>query len=265
MPGKEGFVNRRNRGLMLIALGLVLALGTGALVYYVLQLQSSTAAATARSQVMAEMAQTAPPMVKLPVARATLAQGHKITADDLEVKEFPENLVATGAVTQTELLVDRMLVRAVAQGETFQRNMLLGDASASLSQQIKPGQVAFAFPIVDLLNQSSLVNDGDHVDLLLTMQPVSEDGTPIGRKFTALTLQNIEVMKVIRPVDDNGKPGEPSALVCSVKPDEAVMLKHIKDSGGVIDFALRSPVDTEPFVAPAVDGAQLLARFVRGQ
>ena len=87
--------------------------------------------------------------------------------------------------------------------------------------------------------------DGDHVDLLITLPLTGLRPTRPKRmlgKVTALTLQNIEVYKVLRTAKQEDQPeGAPTALMCSVTPADAVILKYAKDSGGMIDFALRSP------------------------
>lgn len=254
----------RRSGWILLTLGLVLAIGAGALVYVTLQQQSEAAAKLAREQAMEEVKreiQTVP----LPVAAHAIEPGRPLTTADFVTKDFPVDLVPTGAVTSTVELENRILLRPVGQGETIQRGLLLGESGTALSQQIKQGHVLFAFPIVDLMGQSNLIEDGDRIDLLLTVPPTTlPDGTTTSR-VSALTLQNIEVFKVLRPVDEEGNQGAATALLCSMTPEDAVMLKFIKDSGGTIDFALRSPLDIDPFTAPPVDDAVLTDRYLQKQ
>ena len=99
------------------------------------------------------------------------------------------------------------------------------------------------------------------MDLLLTIQVKSPDGQD-GGKATAITLQNIEVFKVLRPqATEEEKQPKATALLFSMKPEDAVMVKFAKDTGGTIDFTLRSPLDEDTFKAPAVDDAELLRRY----
>lgn len=245
----------RRKGWMFFAIGLLLALGAGAMVFVVLQQQAAAAAELSRQQVLAELAP--PPTIKLPVAARPLDPGVKIGSTDYVMKPFPLDLVPINAITDTVNIDGKLLVRGVGQGETFHSDQFLGGQGATLSQQIKQGFVLFAFPIVDLMSQSDVVKDGDHVDLLITLPSAvanSDNSTPDAGKVTALTLQNIEVYKVLRTAKQDDKPeGAPTALMCSVTPSDAVILKYAKDSGGVIDFALRSPADAEPFTAPFVN------------
>lgn len=253
----------RRKGWMFFVIGLILALSAGAMVFVVLQQQADAAAKQQREQVLAELAP--PPTAKLPVAARPLEPGLTVSSADYVLKDFPLDLVPINAITETVNLDSKLLVRAVGQGETFNSAQFLGGQGATMSQQIKQGFVLFAFPIVDLMSQSDVVKDGDHVDLLITLPSEtgsSDASSPDASKVTALTLQNIEVYKVLRTVQQEGKPeGIPTALMCSVTAADAVILKYAKDSGGVIDFALRSPADNEPFTAPSIDRSQFDEKY----
>jgi Flp pilus assembly protein CpaB len=174
--------------------------------------------------------------------------------------------VPVSAISETVNLDSQLLVRPVGQGETFRSDQFLGGQGASMSQQIKQGLVLFAFPILDLMSQSDVVRDGDHVDLLITLPAAvatPDAATPDAGKVTTLSLQNIEVYKVLRTTKKEDQPeGAPTALMCSVTPADAVILKYAKDSGGVIDFALRSQLDTEPFTAPFINRAEFDKKYI---
>jgi pilus assembly protein CpaB len=254
----------RRKGWMFFVIGLILALSAGAMVFVALQQQADAAAKQQREQVLAELAP--PPTTKLPVAARPLEPGLTISPADYVLKDFPLNLVPINAITDTVNLDSKLLVRSVGQGETFSTAQFLGGKGATMSQQIKQGFVLFAFPIVDLMSQSDVVKDGDHVDLLVTLpaiQPGADGAAQENGKVTALTLQNIEVFKVLRSASQEDQPeGAPTALMCSVTSADAVILKYAKDSGGVIDFALRSPADSEPFTAPSIDRPQFDQKYM---
>jgi pilus assembly protein CpaB len=249
---------------MFFALGLILALSAGAMVFVVLQRQ-----AEAFEQEKKDALEEKIPTTQLPVAARPLEPGMTISSADYVMKDFPLDLVPLNAITETVSLDSKLLVRAVGQGETFRSDLFLGAEGATLSQQIKQGFVLFAFPIVDLMSQSDVIKDGDHIDLLLTL-PLKEirgDNTDqdLGQA-TALTLQNIEVFKVLRTSKTEDQPeGAPTALMVSVTPADAVILKYAKDSKGTIDFALRSPADTEPFTAPHIDREEFSRKYLISQ
>lgn len=246
----------RRKGWMFFALGLILALSAAAMVFIVLQ----------NAEAKQPVAAPPPPTTKLPVAARPLDPGVKISAADYILKDFPLDLVPVSAISETVNLESQLLVRSVGQGETFRTDQFLGGQGASMSQQIKQGMVLFAFPIVDLMSQSDLVKDGDHIDLLLTLplkELRSDDTEKDLGQATALTLQNIEVYKVLRTAKQEGQAeGAPNALLINITPADALILKYAKDSGGVIDFALRSQLDTEPFTAPYVDRTEFSNKYL---
>lgn len=252
-------MNRRH-GWILLVFGLLLAVGTGGLVFFVLQQQQ---------QALAEQALTlggeaeVVPTLRLPVAARPLQPGTVISADDFLLKEFPLDLVPVAAITETIELESQVLVEPVGQGETFNPTKIAGESAEKISQRLPAGFVLFAFPIADLLSEANVVQDGDHIDLMVTLQVPSTDGTQT-TSVTAFTLQNIEVLRVLRPGDAEAEEGSdvrPISLLLAVTPEDAVLLKHVKDSGGVLDFVLRSALDQEPVEIPPVEREDLLARY----
>ena len=251
----------RRKGWMFFALGLVLALSAAAMVFVVLQ----------NAEAKPSEGPLPIPTTKLPVAARPLEPGMKLSSADYIMKDFPLDLVPVSAITETVNLDSQLLIRPVGQGETFRSDQFLGGQGSSMSQQIKQGMVLFAFPIVDLMSQSDVVRDGDHVDLLLTLPLKGLRGEPTEAEkdlgqATTLTLQNIEVYKVLRTTKKEDQPeGAPTALMISVTPADAVILKYAKDSEGKIDFTLRSPLDTAPFVAPSIDRAEFSRKYINSQ
>ncbi len=251
-------MNRR-RGWMLLTLGLVLALGTGVATFFLLQRQRDVLAEQAQASIAEAQAPVA--TLRLPVAARPLAPGTLLTAEDLLLKEFPLDLVPAAAITVTVDLDSQLLAEAVGEGETFSISQLAGDTATRASRRLPAGQVLFAYPITDLLSQSNVIEEGDHVDLLLTLPISTPDGTAIG-PVTTFTLQNITVFTVLRTIGEDGeRNGDAVALLLSIAPEDAVLLKHVKDSEGVIDFVLRSILDDEPVDVPPVDREDLIARY----
>ena len=245
----------RYRGWILLGLGLFLALGAGVMTFFVLQQQRTSAEEESRRTALQALQI---PTTRLPVAAHTLEPGVILGAADYVLKDFPTDLVPASAITQTESLQSQIITQAIVQGETFRSDKFLGSTGATMSQQIKPGKVLVAFPIIDLLSQSDLVHEGDRVDLLLTIAAQKEEQS----KTSAFTLQNIEVFKILRPAGDDAKEKAATALLCSMSPEDALMLKFIKDSGGTIDFVLRSALDAQPHTVPAITMQELTQRYL---
>jgi len=108
--------------------------------------------------------------------------------------------------------------------------------------------VLVTFPTNDALTASGLVQVGDRVDVLATVAGGADGRT------TQKTVQNIEVLAVA------GR-DQTRALVFSVDHQTALVLKYLRDSGAVIDIALRARADTDAVRTQAVDLIYLTQSF----
>jgi pilus assembly protein CpaB len=171
--------------------------------------------------------------------------------------------VPVGVITDVNALGGQILVERLGEGEFFRPSQLANSAEGPLSQQIPEAKVVMAFPVADLLNQSKVINAGDHVDLLLTIdvQEGTDTETHVGRS-TSYTVQNIRVVKIVRPTPTEDQPNpEPSAVLFELTPQDAVIVKFVKDSGGTLDFTLRSATDTSVFETDAINQDYLFDNY----
>lgn len=252
-------MNRR-RGWIVLTFGLLLAIGTGAMVFMILQQQQRALLERAQSMAVVE----APPPVatlQLPVAARPLLPGTVLTAEDFLLKEFPLDLVPVEAITTTISLESQIIVEPIGQGETFSTSKFAGSANATPSQKLKQGYVLYAFPIEeDLLSTTTIIRAGDRIDLTASLLISAADGAT--SPVTFFSVQNIEVFEVLRPGDvEENSDVRPITLLLTVTPEDLVLIKHIVDSDAYIDLVLRSPLDTEPFEVPPVNREDLIARY----
>lgn len=251
-------MNRRY-GWLFIGLGAILAISTGLLVFYLIRQQELRAIEQARQEVQLA-AQRSAATIPIPVAARSLEMGALISSTDLVVKEFPVDLVPPTAITSPQELENQITIVPIGAGEFFTARSLASATDAPISSQIPAGKVLFAFPVLDLLAELDIIRPGDRLDLLLSV-PVEVD---LGRDpiiATGVTLQNIEVFRVIHPTVTDGSETAPVSLLLLVDPAEAVLIKQVKDVGGVVDFTLRSIRDREPFTAPSIDTDALMSRY----
>lgn len=247
----------RRRGGILMTLGLILALVTGGLVYYMLRQTASAAANTQVPEV------TPVPMQPIPVAAHPLSAGATISDTDVMMRDYPIDLIPVGVVTQTAGLSGQMVIDSVQEGEFFRPAQLAASAEGQLSQTIEQSKVVMAFPVDDLLSKSLVVREGDRVDLLLSLDVQENTDTELRQgKATSYTVQNIEVVKMVRdqPTEDNPNPPI-QAILFEMNPQDAVIAKFVKDSGGMLDLTLRSSVDPEPYVTNAINQDFLIDNY----
>jgi pilus assembly protein CpaB len=245
----------RRRGWILVTLGLVLAVVTGTVVYYLLQQAAPVAA-------VVENPPTPVPVVSVPVAARPLTLGTTISDTDVLFRDVPQDVPLVNVITDTETLVGQTVIAPVAEGEFFRPAQIRNDNSP-LSTQITPEKVVLAFTSEDLLNKAKVLREGDHIDLLLTLGVTEESATETrSGQATNITLQNILVFRIVRdqPTEENPQP-DPKSLLFEMAPQDAVVAKFIKDSGGIIDFTLRSPQDVDTFNTEAINQDYLFDNF----
>jgi Flp pilus assembly protein CpaB len=207
-----------------------------------------------------------------------------IRADALAIKAFPAAYAPPGVATKiediegkfaaTNLVRDQIVL--ATQATTTRR-------TANLSASIPPGKVAFWMPLPDLLVQSGGLQAGDHVDILLSLAMTVPSSVGVvgnsGREeitgvTTQTTLQNVEVFfagaanSADLPPDAAPAPGaapagkQPSKVVAFLlDPQDAVLAKWVKDSGGVIDLVLRSDSSAEPHQTQSVNADSVIEQF----
>jgi pilus assembly protein CpaB len=128
-----------------------------------------------------------------------------------------------------------------------------------------------AFPAEDLMSREKMVQRGDIVDIFATftekVKTVGDTGTtdenaePELRTFTVDTMQNLNITALILDVIEGesntallGGGGETTTQVANIRayllalnPQDALILKHLKDTDAVFDFVLRSPTSNLQF------------------
>jgi pilus assembly protein CpaB len=256
----------RTKGWIWLSLALVCALSAGALTYFLLQRQATE---TERLIQEAQANAAVVPVVEtvdLPVATRDLERGMMLVAQDFTLKPFPLELAPAIAITDTALLDGQILAERVTQGDFFRENALYGGGGGPLSSDIEQGRTVIAFPIVDLFTGTGLFVEGDRIDMLLSISAAGADadGEQASENLTGYTAQNVRIMRILSPTptQENPRPA-PTALLLELDPADAVMVKKIKDIGGTIDIALRSPLDEDAFPVPPVTDRDLF-RLMQG-
>ncbi len=228
------------------------------------------------------------------VARQPLAANTFIRADNVTVEERQE--IPSGAAVRVQDVLGKMTLRDIAQGEIIRMQDLTSfglttglTGTRDLPLLLGDDKIAVALPADDILSQWGAVLPGDHVDILFTLDVVLE--TPMfienletpeeGELYQALerdqsqdnvsvlTLQNLEVLQILEEPQPEGvqatQEGPPQlprrALVLKIDPQDAVVLKYLRDSVGAVDVALRSPTNNTLFNVQPVNINYLALRY----
>lgn len=200
--------------------------------------------------------------------------------------EVPIELVPPGALSAKDAVVGKITKIALAAGEMVLEHHLADPTKTSkdLAFTISDDQVIMAFPATDLMSQINILQAGDLVDILVSLEvpllpaQAQSAGAPgqepkaENEMFTFSALQRITIQAVVvkvtparttstsaarttttagatpQPTPTPVPPEiEPQAILLALSPQDALVLKHLKDAGGVIDIVLRAPTSTQLF------------------
>jgi Flp pilus assembly protein CpaB len=245
-------------------------------------------------------APTPPPPLTEQVVVTThdLALGAVINTSDVTLAEVPVELVPRGAMMSIEEVTGRISKIPLIAGEMVLDHHLADPTNRirDLAFIIEDNQVLIAFPINNLLTNLQLVQRGDVVDILVSIDeavPVEQDGfvapedqEPETRLFTFDALQRVVISAVVvqivgeneqRNTAQNIVPGteatpqptaipsrsqtNPQAIMLALDPQDALVLKHLKDAGANFDFVLRAPTSDQIFELDPVMPEYLIDRY----
>lgn len=259
----------RRTGIILALVGIALALIGGIFVGSFFW-RGRTAAPTP----------TPPPPLTEPVVVVThdITLGSVLSDGDLRVVEVPLGLRPRGALIEVNEGVGRMVKQDMVSGEMLMSQHLADPTNINrdLAFILQDDEVLMAFPVVDLMGQLEMLGRGDKVDILVTIdqevRPAPEGPTltietpePVTKTFTFDAMQRLEITATIVDITSTEQGGvqapgitnqqgtpvptpTPSpqqrntvALLLALDPQDALVLKHLKDTNAIFDFVLRSP------------------------
>jgi Flp pilus assembly protein CpaB len=287
------------RGRILILLGLILALGTAAVVFILLQ----STAPTGEPEIE---------RVDVVYAMQPIAEGSPVDMEgQLGIKKVPKEGLSESVVRDLQETQGMLAAVQIQQGDVIYANMLQTPEEqmqkAKLGKLVEVGFVAVAFPISELSSVSYGIQPGDHVDILITFpfididqetqirEPLCPPICPVPggaegesqevsgsdqrpRLATQLTVQNAEVLGVgrwnyketaVQEQQAQGRNQEaapppekpPEYITLMLQPQDALVLKLAREYKASIDLAVRAEDDAQPFATQQVTLDYILTRF----
>lgn len=273
----------RLRGVFWLSSGMIVAVLAGFVAFVTL----------ARAQAQSLDQEGAVPEVMVVVASTEIRIREPLSSQDLQLKEMRVSSVPEGAARRIEDVAGQLTLVDLYPGEIILSQRLLdpnvaaGDGRAALA--LAQDEILMAFPRDDLMGQIDLLRPGDQVDLLFTlMVPVDPEvvgpvqnsgdtgaffgGNIVEDTDTQVTfglLQNMVISAVVggpAPVTDGSVQGNdtgPSeeALLLTLSSQDALVLKFVKDAGGIVDVVLRAPGADRQYDMQPVDLDYLIDRY----
>jgi Flp pilus assembly protein CpaB len=261
----------RRAGTTLMLVGLALAV------------LAATQVIRMSERAQAEAAKSTQP-VYVVMATQDIPSSAPIASSAVAVKAFPASFVPPGAATRVEDVTGKFSTTQITRDQIVLSSQVSNARRVDTpSAGVPAGKVAFWMPVPDLLAQSGGLQAGDKVDILLTIG-LTRVTTPGGQAqggqgdqgqppttrnvTTQSTIQNAEVLFIGPAVNDQGqvtqagvaKPGQ-KIMAVLLDPQDAVISKFIKDTGGTVDLVLRARDWQDRVETEAVTADSLVDRF----
>jgi Flp pilus assembly protein CpaB len=237
---------------------------------------------------------------KVLITTHDVAIGTMLGEDDIVQVDMPIELVPRDALKDPFEAVGKMVKSDLVANELVLGHHLADPTNVShdLAFVIGDNQVLVAFPSGDLMSTLGVLQPGDNVDILVSINQVVEvipaDDTAvttqeeqtITKLFTFDAMQRVVLQAIIADVvtEEGTAPvsatvvqnasGTPAptptpnpamrtvrAYLLAVSPQDALVLKHLQDAGGTFDIVLRSPTSTELFELSPVISEYLNDRY----
>jgi pilus assembly protein CpaB len=236
---------------------------------------------------------------KVLITTHDIAIGSLLAAEDMVQVDMPIELVPRDALTDLAQADGKMVkVNMVANEVVLAHNLAdPTNAVGDLAFVIGDNEVLMAFPSEDLMSGLGVLQPGDNVDILVSINQVVEvlpatgettaqEQQTISKLFTFDAMQRVVIQAIIADVvqeegtapvaatvvqDGSGTPvptptpnpgaRNVRAYLLAVSPQDALVLKHLRDAGGNFDIVLRSPTSKEEFELSPVMSDYLNDRY----
>jgi len=189
----------------------------------------------------------APPAetVSVVVASMNIPRGMLVSPDMIKTRDYPKDLVPTGAILKKEDAQDRSAFATMVMGEPVLESKLSPKGQRGLASLVSEGNRAFTITTNVASGVAGFILPGNKVDVLLTLATGGSNDNTGGGSTTTL-LQNVEILavdqKVEAPAENKVDTNNLRSVTLLVTPDQAAKLS-LGQSKGTLHLTLRNPKD----------------------
>lgn len=188
-----------------------------------------------------------PKSVSVVVAKKLISHGKTITPEDVQVQDWPENMVTAGSLRSPEEVVNHAALVTMYKGDVVTRAKLATGPIHDLSSHLGPDMRAFTIHIPTVgSGVAGFILPGNKVDVLLTVTDL-----PSLRESGAMTvtiLQRVEILAVDQeteiPESNKMDMSKMHSVTLAVTAFQAAKLA-LAGSKGTLNLALRNPEDKQ--------------------
>lgn len=205
--------------------------------------------------------------------------GTVLSAEDVKMAEIPIKYAPRDIVGTLEEAIGRISKTDMVEGEMLLKHYLVdptGVSSYDVAYILDENHVLMAMPANDLMSREVIIKRGDIVDIMVSIQesletvtatedtgtegetPATETSGPQQITFTVSQRLGISAIVIDILADPNAQtpPDDPNpnrnqvvvqAYLIALNPQDALVLKYLKDIGGIFEFVIRAPTSTGQF------------------
>jgi pilus assembly protein CpaB len=277
-------LSKKTKTLFIVIFGLILiAIGIFASYLLIQRFQADrTPLTTEESTVKTDLV----------VVTRDLNLGDVLTEVDVKLVNVPLELAPRNAISNLSDAVGKIIKTDLVQGEMLLNHNLADPTNNNndLSFILSEDHVLMAFPATDLMSTEDMIKRGDIVDIFATFEQevrvvgdeaVTATGEPVEpkmRTFTVDTFQRVNITAlVLEIIDEEGNvsplTGQQQAestgpvktriraFLLALTPQDALVLKHLKDTDAVFDIVLRNPTSNVQFELTPVTAENIIELY----
>jgi len=288
------------RGTILIAAGILLALGTTVLVFALLRTSGQAPATPPEA--------TPEATFKVVIAAQELPALAEIPQDGVGTLDIPASALRPEYLLDPQAVVGKKALTSIPRGSFITTDVLLDESKVlelgyNASLNVPPGKVATAFRTTQLRAVAGAIQNGDFVDILISYWMLDTEAEPppaaAGEEpveapteyilLAQLLLQDVEVLRVgpwagvavapeetpaeeveaepapeATPTEEELTPvtlDSETVLTLLLDQQDAIVLKYARESGASIDLVLRGQGDDKTVRTETVSLEYIMTRF----
>jgi len=181
---------------------------------------------------------------KVLVVSAEITPGTPLDDTNVELKDWPKDMVPPGAVTTTEEYEGRALIVQAVPGEVVFLMKLGEPGVVGASHEIPPGMRVVTVSVDATMTHSGLILPGDHVDISVTYSLRTDSGPVTKTKTVLEDIQIFATDKLRASLNTDQAEVDAKNISFLVSPEQANLLK-LAETKGDLSLTLRSNGDHE--------------------
>lgn len=209
-----------------------------------------------------EKQEVAPQVQEIPkkqvvVATTNLPMGRRLTANDVEIAEWPQDMVPRNSYQDAGMVLGRVLRAEIYSGEAVLERKLAPEGSdGGFSSIIPQGMRALTVSVDTYSGVSGFILPNTRVDVLVTVPDMMKQENSI----TKIILEDVKVLAVDQQYErKDDDPQKVQAVTLLVDPKQAEKLA-LASTEGKIQLSLRNTTDHSKNETSGVRMAELVAR-----